>query len=446
MISLLLADREPLLLAIALVAGVAAAVDQLHHRGANVIAAPPPGLSVADRRRPSLPPDARRTRRCCEARPSAGCGARSGRSFAVHVELFARRRGRDRAAADRGRPQRLQLPAAHDGPDRGRRRRTDGTLDARRSLRVWGRRLCAVAAALVPRRVTRVRRRSASRRRSAAGSCSRRHAQIVLEIGGYVPPHPSLPVPERTSMTAAARRLRRSRCCSPVAAARPSRASRRSARRGRTRSSTSSRPGTAVAGKPTKVSFVIRQPNGKPLTDFRRGPGPHTGVHLIIVRRDLATIVHRHPPIAADGTISDTVTFARARPVPGRGRRVPEHDRAAAELPAVRLAPRRRVRTARRSCRRSPRRDVVDGYRFTLHGRPNLHAIQAGFLTITVTDPTGKPGAVHAVVRRARARDLLPAGLARLLPHARLRPRRGRLHERARRHDRSPAARRRPES
>src|SRR5205823_2937305 len=56
------------------------------------------------------------------------------------------------------------------------------------------------------------------------------------------------------------------------------------------------KPTTPVAaGKAAKVSFVIRQPDGKPLTSFRRGPGPHTGVHLIFVRKDLAAIVHRHP-------------------------------------------------------------------------------------------------------------------------------------------------------
>ena len=68
--------------------------------------------------------------------------------------------------------------------------------------------------------------------------------------------------------------------------------------------------GAVAAGKPVRVSFVIRQPNGKPLTSFRHGPGPHTGVHLIIVRRDLATIIHQHPPIGSDGTISKQLTFA----------------------------------------------------------------------------------------------------------------------------------------
>src|SRR3954464_9206678 len=64
----------------------------------------------------------------------------------------------------------------------------------------------------------------------------------------------------------------------------------------------------------TPLSFTTRQPSGKPLTSYKRGPGPHTGVHLIYVRRDLATIVHRHPPIAADGTIRDSVSFKEPGP------------------------------------------------------------------------------------------------------------------------------------
>jgi hypothetical protein len=148
--------------------------------------------------------------------------------------------------------------------------------------------------------------------------------------------------------------------------------------------------GPVEAGKPVHVSFTIRQPNGKPLTDYRHGAGPHNGVHVIIVRRDLSTIVHRHPPIAADGSVSDTITFAKPGPYrvvvdayPGTtgpqrnfqlfgslrvsGAYVPQ------ELPA--FAP----------------TDIVDGYRITLHGKPNLHAIQAGLLTVTVTGPGGKP-------------------------------------------------------
>jgi hypothetical protein len=148
--------------------------------------------------------------------------------------------------------------------------------------------------------------------------------------------------------------------------------------------------GPVTAGKPTKVSFVIRQPNGKPLTSFKRGPGPHTGVHLIYVRRDLAAIVHHHPPLAGDGTIRDSVTFPKAGPYklvidvypnttgPQRNFQLFGSVRVAGGYHAAKLPP-------------SVRSVNTDGYRFTLQGKPSLHAIQAGFLTVDVTDPDGKP-------------------------------------------------------
>jgi hypothetical protein len=146
----------------------------------------------------------------------------------------------------------------------------------------------------------------------------------------------------------------------------------------------------ATVGKPTRVSFTIRQPDGKPLTDFRRGPGPHTGVHLIIVRRDLDTIIHRHPPIAADGTISETVTFTEPGPY-----------RVVVDAYPNTNGPQRNfqlfgsLRVAGTYVPKKPPAyaptDVVDGYRITLHGKPSLHAIEAAFLTATVTDPSGKP-------------------------------------------------------
>ena len=77
--------------------------------------------------------------------------------------------------------------------------------------------------------------------------------------------------------------------------------------------------------------------------------------------------------------------------------------------------------------------DVVDGYRITLHGKPNLHAIQAAFLKATVTDPSGKPATFTPWFGALAHAIFFRAGLARLLPHARLRPRRSRLHECARR-------------
>jgi hypothetical protein len=167
-----------------------------------------------------------------------------------------------------------------------------------------------------------------------------------------------------------------------------------------------------AAGKPVRVSFVIRQPDGTPLTEFKRGPGPHTGVHLIIVRRDLATIIHTHPPIGPDGTVATKLTFAKPGPYrvvidaypntngPQKNFQLFGSLRVAgaytpAKLPAYAAS------------------DVVDGYRVTIRGRPNLHAIQAGFLKIDVTAPNGKPakftpwfGALaHAIFFRSGSLD-----------------------------------------
>ena len=64
---------------------------------------------------------------------------------------------------------------------------------------------------------------------------------------------------------------------------------------------------------PARLSFTIRQPSGKPLTTYRTGAGPHTGVHVIVVRDDLGTIIHRHPPIGAGGRIVQPTDF----PSPG---------------------------------------------------------------------------------------------------------------------------------
>jgi hypothetical protein len=145
-----------------------------------------------------------------------------------------------------------------------------------------------------------------------------------------------------------------------------------------------------VAGTPTTVSFVIRQPDGKPLMSFRRGSGPHTGVHLIFVRRDLATIVHRHPPIAANGTISDTITFTD----PGPYRLVVDaYPNTTGPQRNFQLFGSLRVAgTYHPSPLPAFKSSVVsDGYRFTMTSRPSLHAIQAGFLTVHVTDSQGNP-------------------------------------------------------
>ncbi|MCW2977019.1 MAG: hypothetical protein JWM06_2300 [Actinomycetia bacterium] len=144
-----------------------------------------------------------------------------------------------------------------------------------------------------------------------------------------------------------------------------------------------------AAGKPATLSFRIVQPDGTPLTDYRHGAGPHTGVHLIFVRRDLSTIVHRHPPIRPDGSFTEPIAF----PSPGPYRIVvdayPQHaaqtnfqlfstiDVAGGYRPQP-LPPLRRTET-------------VGGYRFVLHGTPHMRAIEPAFLRFTVTRPDGTP-------------------------------------------------------
>ena len=141
------------------------------------------------------------------------------------------------------------------------------------------------------------------------------------------------------------------------------------------------------AGRPITVSFLIRQPNGKPLTKFKRGPGPHTGVHLIMVRDDLADIVHHHPPIRPGGKLVDSVTF----PAPGPYRVVV--DVYPASGPNFQLFRTLRVAGPYHPQPLPPPRtsDDIDGYHFTLSGASNLHAIEAKFVVVHVTTPSGKP-------------------------------------------------------
>jgi hypothetical protein len=148
--------------------------------------------------------------------------------------------------------------------------------------------------------------------------------------------------------------------------------------------------GTAVAGKPVTLSFTVRQPDGSALTKYRRGPGPHTGVHLIIVKDDLSTIIHRHPPVQSDGRISEQVVF----PTPGTYRTVVDvYPDLSGPLRNFQLFRMIHVAGTSKPFTLPPFSPTVkvDGYTFRMHGHPSLKAIQAAFLTLTVTDPNGKP-------------------------------------------------------
>ncbi len=179
---------------------------------------------------------------------------------------------------------------------------------------------------------------------------------------------------------------------------------------------------TAPTGKKTDVSFEIQKPDGKALTDYAQGNGPHTGVHVLFVRDDLSTIIHRHPPIEADGTIDDKLTFKD----PGRYRVVVDaYPTATGSLKNFQLFRWLDVAGTAKTTPLPPFKasQVVDGYTFTMESEPHLKAVEAALLKVTVTDPKGKPAEFTPVLRRARARDLLPRRLAGLLPHPRLRAR-----------------------
>jgi hypothetical protein len=148
--------------------------------------------------------------------------------------------------------------------------------------------------------------------------------------------------------------------------------------------------GRIVPGRSTTVSFTVQLPSGRPLTKYRTGPGPHTGVHLIIVRDDLAYIIHDHPPIAPNGLLRQSVTF----PAPGPYRvLVDVYPNLPGGEPNFQL-----FRTVRVSGAYHPKTlpafsadQIVDGYHFDMRGHPALHAIQAEFVHVEVTDPGGHP-------------------------------------------------------
>ena len=150
-----------------------------------------------------------------------------------------------------------------------------------------------------------------------------------------------------------------------------------------------------AAGKPVTVSFRIVQPAGDKLatmTRFRTGSGPHTGVHMIIVRDDLGAIIHRHPPIGPDGTFKQTVTF----PTPGDYRVVLDVYPASGPLPNFQLLDKTIVvRGPHKAQQLPPPSDAttVDGYHFKITKvvPAKLKAIEPALISMTLTDPQGKP-------------------------------------------------------
>ncbi len=146
--------------------------------------------------------------------------------------------------------------------------------------------------------------------------------------------------------------------------------------------------GTLKPGHPTTMSFSVQLPSGKTLTTYKTGTGPHTGVHLIIVRDDLGYIIHDHPPIPPDGYLRQRVTF----PAPGPYRVLVDiYPNIPGGQPNFQLFRTVHVAGAYHPKPLPPFKPdlVVDGYHFDMQAHPAIHAIQATFLHVNVTDPHG---------------------------------------------------------
>ena len=146
--------------------------------------------------------------------------------------------------------------------------------------------------------------------------------------------------------------------------------------------------GPVTPGRPVNVTFTVVLPSGQPITQYKTGPGPHTGVHLIIVRDDLAYIIHQHPPIGPDGLLRETVTFPAPGPYKVLVDVYPDIPGGQANFQLFRTV------DVTGTYRPLPLPSytshlVVDGYHFDMAPHPPVHAIQAEFLNIEVTDPKG---------------------------------------------------------
>jgi hypothetical protein len=155
-------------------------------------------------------------------------------------------------------------------------------------------------------------------------------------------------------------------------------------------------PSAPVApGKPVALSFKIVQPSGDKLvtmTRFRTGSGPHTGVHMIIVRDDLGAIIHRHPPMRPDGSFKQEVNF----PTPGRYRVVLDVYPASGPVPNFQLLDKTIIVKGPHKAQPLPPPSTsasVDGYKFKITKivPAKLRAIEPALISMTVTDPQGKP-------------------------------------------------------
>jgi len=148
--------------------------------------------------------------------------------------------------------------------------------------------------------------------------------------------------------------------------------------------------GRVEPGRPTTLAFSIRQPDGSVLKTYRRGAGPHTGIHLIIVSKDLRRLIHRHPPVAKDGSVRQQVTF----PAAGTYRVVVDaYPRTAGPQRNFQLFKTIRVGDSDKKAALPPFASTVrtPTATFTLTKPPRLKAIEASSLEVDVVDRRGRP-------------------------------------------------------
>jgi hypothetical protein len=146
--------------------------------------------------------------------------------------------------------------------------------------------------------------------------------------------------------------------------------------------------GAAHAGTRATVSFNIKQPSGKVLTQYKRGAGPHTGIHLIIVRGDLGAIIHKHPPVTANGHFSETLTF----PTPGRYRVIVDvYPNLSGTQSNFQLFRWINVAGNYKPQPLPGYSSTVNtgGYKFTIAHLPKLKALEPAFINVKVTTPSG---------------------------------------------------------
>jgi hypothetical protein len=146
------------------------------------------------------------------------------------------------------------------------------------------------------------------------------------------------------------------------------------------------RPAASVAARrAVQLSFHIVLPSGKSLTRFKTGAGPHTGVHLIIVRDDLSQIVHRHPRVDAAGIVRQSVTF----PEPGRYHVLVDVYPSIPETPQLVNFQLTTTVTVRGAAKPVPLpafapRIRVGGYRVQIEKVPRITELEPAFMTIRI--------------------------------------------------------------